>query len=831
MRNPTLLRLLAASAALYAAACGSDPAGTPCNADADCPGLQLCVNGVCEEPETVACTTADDCGEGQTCEAGICTTPANPGCVTDADCDEGLSCFNGLCQSETDGDDFDFDGVANDVDNCPTDPNPDQADADDDGIGDACDTIEILPDCEVDTDCAPDELCVDGECVPDVGCTSDADCGDGQQCLDNVCVDAPQCATNTDCPAGEVCLGGACEPFDGCLTDEECGPDASCLAGECVSELCRGAEDCAAGEFCDGGICTAIPDGLGVASVVITTRPTPLNPGDTLRFTAVALDEAGAVVPGVAFEWASSAPAVATFAGATLTAGANAGRTNVTAAVADVGEPISEPVIVTNLGSSGQDAILVVDADTGLAVEGATVVIDDGTPQTYTTDAEGTIDLDSTDGVVAIHVFDDAYDFASVLGASSGDFLIPLTPRRGVRNVAGFTGSLDYAAIDADGDTSIGLAGAAIPGNLVDIDLTSLIGDTFTTSVSAGPLGSQELPLPGGLVATVDFFGIGDIKGSYFSRGVDGFNFAWALGGKVQATSLLGLFGGGGGGDLASILGVILPLFEEFEHDVASATLEALPQVVDTADVDGDGDTSERVPDWDAFTAIGMRPDVPQAYSTEVTVPALPTLDGAPAEVAILVGGVLVDGVGFVPTGISSTTASGGGVPPSVNLRMAPAHSGLSAGGFAIAAIVFGSEGADFGAAGISGPVSLAGTLWTGTSLPSSVSLNAFAPVAGEATWNAETRAFSRGAASAADAWRVTLVSADRFWTVYAASPEFTLPAPPDGFDDPAATAWARVEAIALQGALDQDDLVRPGTTNWARLNDIAESFGRFETR
>jgi len=42
--------------------------------------------------------------------------------------------------------DADGDGIENDLDNCPLDVNPNQEDANEDGIGDACDDIIATPD-------------------------------------------------------------------------------------------------------------------------------------------------------------------------------------------------------------------------------------------------------------------------------------------------------------------------------------------------------------------------------------------------------------------------------------------------------------------------------------------------------------------------------------------------------------------------------------------------------------------------------------------------------------------------------------------------------------
>ena len=51
--------------------------------------------------------------------------------------------------------DFDLDGVPDDSDNCPIMFNPDQADSDGDGLGDACDIDFLLPPLDTDDDGIP----------------------------------------------------------------------------------------------------------------------------------------------------------------------------------------------------------------------------------------------------------------------------------------------------------------------------------------------------------------------------------------------------------------------------------------------------------------------------------------------------------------------------------------------------------------------------------------------------------------------------------------------------------------------------------------------------
>ncbi|MCB9524198.1 MAG: trypsin-like serine protease [Myxococcales bacterium] len=92
------------------------------------------------------------------------------------------------------GPDNDGDGFPDDRDNCPWNPNPDQADRDFDGYGDVCDD--------------EDNSNRGGSCNICNLCDTDADCG-GEICAptqDGYGLCVRQCDTSSDCPATTACF-------------------------------------------------------------------------------------------------------------------------------------------------------------------------------------------------------------------------------------------------------------------------------------------------------------------------------------------------------------------------------------------------------------------------------------------------------------------------------------------------------------------------------------------------------------------------------------------------------------------------------------------------
>ena len=153
--------------------------------------------------------------------------------------------------------DSDGDGLFDDEDSCPDDPNADQADLDDDGAGDACDADADGDGFAAGSDCAdldpsvnPDaiELCgddLDNDCdgaVDQQDATADCD-GDGVPNGDDVCPDDfdPGQVDLDDDGLGDVC--DADDDGDGVTDDlDNCGvvanADQADLDGDGAGDLC-----------------------------------------------------------------------------------------------------------------------------------------------------------------------------------------------------------------------------------------------------------------------------------------------------------------------------------------------------------------------------------------------------------------------------------------------------------------------------------------------------------------------------------------------------------------------------------------------------------------
>jgi hypothetical protein len=318
-------------------------------------------------------------------------------------------------------------------------------------------------------------------------------------------------------------------------------------------------------------------------------------------------------------------------------------------------------------------------------VSGALVAVD-GVWQDDHSDANGYVTIAAPETTFALSAVAEGYDQLVLIGIAPGDGVFDATlvlPASRAGTAAGFTASVNFAGVHSEGGGELSISGASIP-DVLDFDLIGLIGDVFTSEINIPGIGQQSVPMAGGLTfAAQQPFPI-SVKDTVYARGAPGVRSAWSFGGRVNPLDLIGQVQQADG--IADIILAVFPLIEHFDHGLlAGLNLSSLPTMTDTADIDGDGDRAEQVPNWDRFPARTLHPNVVQNGRTEVVLPA-----AAGASGSVVTGGVYHPGVGFVPLGL---TARDGDEAERFMFRVAPTYGGLEGSDYVFAALAMYNQG------------------------------------------------------------------------------------------------------------------------------------------
>jgi len=644
-----------------------------------------------------------------------------------------------------------------------------------------------------------------------------------------------------------ACSGGCCLPrctdSSECVALTDCGEmGCECDAGVCQVRVCSADADCGGGQLCGAGVCVQPPAIAEVARCELSPSYGVSRRGVATGPLALQLYDAdGAPMPLLAgpitadsFQKglqlrssSSSRGAVGTDGG--LVGGAEAGPYHLTATVGSA-SCVSQRINFSG-PAEGELRVVAIDELSGLPVEGATVQIVSGDQAIERITAEDGAALFSLaelePGPRIVSVFHHEFMYLTLVGSEGEDLLLPLRrsiPRAGV---GGFRGSFDPASFDPS-LLNAGLVGMSIPGNLVDLSFTLLLGPVERIRVELGS--AREVDVPRGIV-----LGLGNtwFKADYEAMGMAGVCAdrdrtregrcgtwsAWGLAGgmPLEELPLDELTESGSRLDVGQLLAHLLPQVKSFKS--------AIVRNVEIGQGRGEGGDAKELVELDLqpHLRLGLHPDL--------LIPTLPSAAGSVLDGVIALGGALHPQRGFVPLGITAGVDSGvaAGGPPSfevvqpggtrgmLQLRLAPLHGGLEGSRYAVIAIAANlsrlmEDASDCVLEDRSDCVAIAAVIRVQERIeggaPVDLRPGGFVGFADGALVDAASRRFAQNGdiLGEPNLMRLTLGGPSRRWTLYYPSGvrEFPIPQPPLGFEDRSDGARASLQAMRVDATFEE---------------------------
>lgn len=225
-----------------------------CTAD-PCNTVQCSVGELCRPTDGACIRSCDNirCATDQKCVDGACVAdPCKGTCKADEFC-ESTNLSSGVCKKNPCGPTSCRHGRVCLETRCIDDPcarmkcpNPQRQQC----VAGQC---VARPSCQVDIDCAGQDVCINQRCAP-AGCYVESPRCQGSNfvCLSTQCVGNP-CQPKSPCTAQEYCriVDSRCaKPCAGV----SCTGNNQCVDGQCLNDPCAG-KSCAAGEICVNGTC------------------------------------------------------------------------------------------------------------------------------------------------------------------------------------------------------------------------------------------------------------------------------------------------------------------------------------------------------------------------------------------------------------------------------------------------------------------------------------------------------------------------------------------------------------------------------------------------